>query len=105
MLSASDIKTSNGKLPVMFPPHLRLPPFHRHTYFLCHNTSNQVDRPKAFILIMEYIPTPEAALRILRAQSVEILIPLVVFLLGGLVFRQRRTVQQIPKQQEQEEVI
>lgn len=54
---------------------------------------------------MEYILTPEAALRILRAQSLEILIPLVVFLLGGLVFRQRRTVQQIPKQQEQEEVI
>ncbi|ODM14629.1 hypothetical protein SI65_09974 [Aspergillus cristatus] len=38
----------------------------------------------------DYIPTPNTTLKILKAHSIDILIPLIVFLLGGLVFWQRR---------------
>ncbi|EYE90829.1 uncharacterized protein EURHEDRAFT_381573 [Aspergillus ruber CBS 135680] len=52
----------------------------------------------------DYILAPETALRILRTQSVGIIIPVVVFLFGGLVFWQRKyTAQQLPKQHEREE--
>lgn len=54
--------------------------------------------------LSDHTPTSEAALRILRTHAVDILVPLIVFLVGGYVLWQKRlAVQQPPKQQEQEQ--